>query len=100
MSRVSPRGAHTFEPGFELSPAKYFRRGPNRVSRMRKAAGLKRGSRKKQQNEDPNAPKESSSLNSGSTTERRKLTGDEAALTSKNYRLAKELVSRISLFYH
>jgi leucyl aminopeptidase len=58
---------------------------------MRKAAGLKRGSRKKQQNEE--AAKEAATVNSNSTTERRKPTTDEAALTSKNYRLAKELVS-------
>lgn len=75
------------------SAVKFTRCGPNRRSTMRKAAGLKRGSRKKQQNEDPNTPKESSSVNSSSTSERRKPTGDEAALTSKNYRLAKELVS-------
>lgn len=69
---------------------------------MRKAAGLKRGSRKKQQEETGKGPSQDSaaSVSSNSTNgERRKPSNDEAALTSKNYRLAKELVRMTALFF-
>ena len=62
---------------------------------MRKAAGLKRGSRKsKQQSEDSSAKSPTNTGDSSTTNgERRKQpTTEEAQLTSKNYRLAKELV--------
>lgn len=70
---------------------------------MRKAAGgLKRGSRKKNQSDETSkgaSSTDGSSVASASTNgDRRKPTNEEAALTSKNYRLAKELVREFLYF--
>lgn len=71
---------------------------------MRKAAGLARKAnrRKQQQQQKEQHPTQSNSSNSPSNSKEnspatvKKHTPDEAALTAKNYRLAKELVSLIS----
>jgi hypothetical protein len=64
---------------------------------MRKAAGLKRGSRKSKQQSGSEDNSSKSPTNSGDSStngeqRRKQPSTEEAALTSKNYRLAKELV--------
>mmetsp|Transcript_28699 Transcript_28699/g.51944 ORF Transcript_28699/g.51944 Transcript_28699/m.51944 type:complete len:747 (+) Transcript_28699:42-2282(+) len=63
---------------------------------MRKAAGLKRGSRKSKQQSGSEDTSSKSPTNSGDSStngeqRRKQPSTEEAALTSKNYRLAKEL---------
>ena len=67
---------------------------------MRKATVLKRGSRKKQPNgssvQEPNDERPVPPLEAP-VPKKRQPSEDEIALTSKNYRLAKELVRHIAL---